>query len=98
VEIYQIHLEAIGKTPKPSFMPHTASDTSMPTPVETRPVFFGTDRWLDTPVYDRNTVPAGAKFAGPAILNQLDSTTVVPPHTRAEIDEWLNIRIYLEEV
>ena len=47
-------------------------------------------------MYERDELAAGTSFEGPAIINQLDSTTVVPPATRAEIDEWLNIRIYLE--
>ena len=36
-------------------------------------------------------------FEGPAIIDQLDSTTVVPPATRATVDEWLNIRIDILE-
>lgn len=98
VEIYQLHLTAIGKTPKPSFRPHERTGQMPSTPAELRQVYFGETGWVETPVYDRDTLPAGAKFSGPAIINQLDSTTVVPPSTHAEIDEWLNIRIHLEEV
>ena len=36
-------------------------------------------------------------FEGPAVLEQLDSTTLVPPGVRAEIDEWLNVRIHVGE-
>lgn len=98
VEIYQLHLAAIGKTPKPSFRPHERTGQMPSSPAELRQVYFGETGWVETPVYDRDTLPAGAKFNGPAIINQLDSTTVVPPNTHAEIDEWLNIRIHLEEV
>lgn len=97
VEIYQLHLAAIGKTPKPSFRPHERTGQMPAAPAELRQVYFGETGWVETPVYDRETLPAGAKFSGPAIINQLDSTTVVPPNTHAEIDEWLNIRIHLEE-
>ncbi len=31
------------------------------------------------------------------IIEQLDSTTVIPPDVRVEVDEWLNIRIYVSE-
>jgi N-methylhydantoinase A len=31
------------------------------------------------------------------IVDQLDSTTVVPPGWRAEVDEWLNIRMHRED-
>ncbi|KKI16769.1 MULTISPECIES: hydantoinase/oxoprolinase family protein [unclassified Leucobacter] len=98
VEVYQLHLGAVGKIPKPSFRPTEPVPQAPGAPAERRPVYFGGDGWVDTPVYDRDALAAGTAFAGPAIVNQLDSTTVVPPHTRAEIDEWLNIRIHLEEV
>ena len=95
VEIYQLQLTAIGKTPKPSFRPAPILTTDPSEPDSYRRVYFGAEGWLDTPVFDRNRLPAGATFDGPAIVNQLDSTTVVPPGTVAEIDEWLNIRIHL---
>ncbi|MDJ1372077.1 hydantoinase/oxoprolinase family protein [Gulosibacter molinativorax] len=98
VEVYQLHLSAVGKIPKPSFKPSVPVPQAPGVPDSRRPVYFGADGWLDTPVYDRDSLAAGTAFVGPAIINQLDSTTVVPPHTRAEIDEWLNIRIHLEEV
>lgn len=98
VEVYQLHLGAVGKIPKPSFRPTEPVPQAPGAPAERRSVYFGGDGWIDTPVYDRDALAAGTAFAGPAIVNQLDSTTVVPPHTRAEIDEWLNIRIHLEEV
>lgn len=97
VEIYQLHLTAIGKTPKPSFKPAVELNADPGAPRETRPVYFGELGWLDTPVYERESVPAGAMFSGPAIIDQFDSTTVVPPNTTAVIDEWMNILIHLKE-
>ena len=44
-------------------------------------------------MYRRADLPAGAELTGPAILEQLDSTVVVPPGVRAEVDEWLNVRM-----
>lgn len=97
VEVYQLHLSAVGKTPKPAFRPADLSAQAPGEPAEVRPVYFESTGWVDTPVYNRDELAAGTAFEGPAIIDQLDSTTVVPPSTRAEIDEWLNIRIYLEE-
>jgi len=97
VEVYQLHLTAVGKTPKPAFRPAELTPQAPGEPAERRPVYFD-EGWVDTPVYDRDTLAAGTTFQGPAVINQLDSTTVVPPYCRAEIDEWLNIRIHLEEV
>lgn len=97
VEIYQLGLRAIGTTPKPSFEPSNAKAAPPPEPASRRAVWFEGSEWIDTPVYDRLELPAGTRLEGPAIIDQLDSTTVVPPDTRAEIDEWLNIRIHLTE-
>ena len=36
---------------------------------------------------------AGAEFSGPAIVEQIDSTVVVPPNTTATVDKYLNILI-----
>ncbi len=98
VEIYQLLLSAIGKTPKPAFIPATVMNPDPGTPASVREVYFGETGWITTPIYDRDLLPAGATFDGPAIVDQLDSTTVVPPRTTAEIDGWGNIRIHLHDL
>ena len=94
VEIYQLHLKALGKTPKPSFRPSPIGTGDPGEPLEVRDVYFE-GQWHSTPVYQREKLPSGAAFIGPAILNQIDATTVIPPDSSAVIDEWLNIRITL---
>jgi len=51
----------------------------------TRPVWFA-GGWHDTPVYVRERLPVDARFNGPAIVEQLDCTTVVEPGNRVEVD------------
>ncbi len=93
VEIYQLNVRAIGITSKPEFKRHPLGGETPP-PDATRPVYFDEPaEAFDTPVYDRAELPAGARLTGPAIVNQLDSTTVVPPGWTAEVDEWLNLRM-----
>jgi 5-oxoprolinase (ATP-hydrolysing) len=46
-----------------------------------------------TPFYERERLLAGDRIAGPAIVEQYDSTTVIPPGLTAEIDRWGNIEI-----
>ncbi|MDN2567021.1 hydantoinase/oxoprolinase family protein [Aquibium sp. A9E412] len=53
--------------------------------VERRPVFFD-GAWHDTPVYARERLPLDAVIDGPAILEQLDATTVIEPGDRATTD------------
>lgn len=92
VEIYQLHLRAVGKTPKPEFAPAQPVADATAQPKARREVFFD-GQWFDTPVYERSRLPVGIELDGPAVIDQLDSTTIVPPGTRASIDEWKNIRI-----
>jgi N-methylhydantoinase A len=91
VELYRLQLVATGKT-KEVELPRQAAGGDMPSPAETREVWFDGEA-VDTPVYERARIPAGATFEGPAVIDQLDSTTLVPPGVRASVDEWLNIRL-----
>jgi N-methylhydantoinase A len=47
----------------------------------------------DTPVYQREKLPQGAKFTGPAIIEQLDCTTVIEPGNRVELDALGNLLV-----
>lgn len=47
--------------------------------------------FVPSAIYDRSRLAAGARIAGPAIVEQADSTTVVPPGVRAEVDDYLNL-------
>ncbi len=97
VEIYQIGLQAIGTTPKPEFAEHELRPLEAPAPDAFRDVWFEETRWAQTPIYHRDRLPAGTRVPGPAIIDQLDSTVVVPPRSIAEVDAFLNIRIHLED-
>ena len=57
---------------------------------ETREVWFGGER-MPTPVYRRDWLPQGAAFAGPAIVEQLDATTVIEPGNRVALDALGNL-------
>ena len=98
VEIYRLSLRAIGVTPKPEIARATLVEGATVEPVEVRAVRYDeANERLDTPVYQRDDLPAGFTQQGPVIIDQLDSTTLVPPGSRATVDEWLNIRIDIEE-
>ena len=57
-----------------------------------RRVWFA-DGWQQTPVYAREKLPLDAVFTGPAILEQLDCTTVVEPVDKVRQDELGNLLI-----
>jgi len=57
------------------------------------PAFFD-GAWSDIPHYDRDRLLAGAAIVGPAIIRQYDTTTVLLPRHRAEVDPLGNILIW----
>ncbi|TIU35013.1 MAG: hydantoinase/oxoprolinase family protein, partial [Mesorhizobium sp.] len=63
---------------------------------EIRPVWYS-GRWHDTPVYAREKLPLDAVIEGPAILEQMDATTVLEPGDRARSDADGNIIIDIGE-
>ena len=76
--------------PRTSSSRSTSRAATCPSRSRRRDVYFDGEA-VDTPVYERNELPAGASFEGPAVIDQLDTTTLVPPGVKAEVDEYLNI-------
>jgi N-methylhydantoinase A len=91
VELVSYRCQAIGLVPHP---PEPRLEARPGTPeararVRTRRAWFG--RWTETPVYNREQLGAGDELAGPAIIEQYDSTIVVPPQFRLRCDRRGNI-------
>ena len=56
-----------------------------------RPAWFGA--FVPTAIYDRARLPVGATVSGPAIVEQPDTTTVIPPGHAALVDPSGNLRL-----
>jgi len=86
--LVNLHTAVIGKR-KPVSLAAIAAAKPKATLEEakrtTRPVWFDT-AFHATPIYVREHLPAGACFEGPAIVEQLDCTTVIEPGNRVEVD------------
>ncbi|WP_334538626.1 hydantoinase/oxoprolinase family protein [Bradyrhizobium sp. AZCC 2230] len=95
VSFFRLNLKAVGVVPKAEFAVHEPTGV-IPEPVGRRRVWFE-GNGLDTPVYERDDLPCGFSFQGPAIIEQVDATTVVPPGASAEVDKYLNIIIRVKE-
>jgi N-methylhydantoinase A len=94
VEIYGLRVAAIGKVPMPAMGGGQGAARGELRPAETRRVFFErSGGFVETPIYRRAEIPAGATLTGPAIVEQLDATTVIPSGVKAKVDEYLNIII-----
>jgi N-methylhydantoinase A len=57
----------------------------------TRTVWFDAASGTETALYERDRLPPGTWLAGPAIVEQFDSTTVVPAGWRAAVDADYNL-------
>jgi N-methylhydantoinase A len=66
--------------------------TSAPTPKGRRQAYFPeVGGYVDTPVYDRYALAPRAAFAGPAIVEERESTTVAGPDARVRVDGRLTL-------
>jgi N-methylhydantoinase A len=50
-------------------------------------------RYVSCPVYDRDRLDAGNLIAGPAIVEQMDATTVIPPGMTGRVEPYLNLML-----
>ena len=59
--------------------------------IQTRNVYFAETGTIECPVYDRNKIGQIEHVQGPCIVEQMDSTTVIPPNTCFQVDCYGNI-------
>jgi N-methylhydantoinase A len=58
----------------------------------TRPL-YADGRWQEAAIFAREALPADARIEGPAVVQQIDATTVIEPGTVATVDAIGNMRI-----
>lgn len=99
VEVYGFRIEAVGIVPKPELPKEESVGTLIEALREYRNVYFEeTGGFINTPIYHRPSVPVGSIISGPAVVEQLDSTVIIPPDFVAEVDNYKNIIISLKGV
>ncbi|MSO75785.1 MAG: hydantoinase/oxoprolinase family protein [Alphaproteobacteria bacterium] len=79
-----------AKVPMTLFAPAGAGGA--PAPRATRDVYFA-GAWHKTPIYRRDVLLPGIELKGPAIVEQMDATTVVDPGARLRVDAIGNLII-----
>jgi len=91
VEVVSYRVRGTGLVP-PVAMPKfsRAGLTLADALCETRRVRFE-GRDAECPIYQRERLDVGLALTGPAILDQLDCTTVIYPGQTARVDEWKNL-------
>jgi len=95
VQIINYRVTALGKvsTIHLSAQPDCGADCDGAV-IGRREVYFEeAEAYIDTGIYDRALLHAGNEFSGPAVVEQMDSTILVPPGHRVRVDPYLNLLI-----
>ena len=93
VEFASGRVAAIGTTSAPQ-MQTFGQRSSHADSGEQRPVYFDeTGGYEETAIYQRSRLGPGAEFSGPAVVEQVDSTTLIHPGQRVVVDELGNLLI-----
>jgi N-methylhydantoinase A len=96
VELVNLRLTAIGKLPA---LPRKRVERGSGDPaaaLKGRRALWVAGELLDAPVYDRYALRGGDTLAGPAVVEELDSSTVVLPAYTARTDDYGNLLIERE--
>ena len=93
VQLVTYRVEAVGLVPKAAFRlePDAGPDASHAV-IGSREVWFPeAGGFVACPIYDRDKLRSGNRFTGPAIVEQMDSTTVLLPGMTATVEPYLNL-------
>jgi N-methylhydantoinase A len=92
VEIVSLRLRGAGVTQKPAIKRQRANKARRPDSAHNARVYWS-ERATRVPVYAREGLRAGDRLAGPAIITEYSSTTLIPPKCKVEVDPWANLVI-----
>jgi N-methylhydantoinase A len=91
IEVVNVRLSGIGVVPRPKLARVRAGGADARAALKgARPVVFG-GAVRRCPVFDRYRLRAGNRLRGPAIVEQVDSTTVVEPGFTLTVDRFGNL-------
>jgi N-methylhydantoinase A len=95
IEIVTFRVEAYGVVEKPRFEAHEMAGKDPSDALLTRRAVYQPEAraFVETPVYDRDRLQAGNRIEGPAVIEQMDSTTLVLDGQSARVDAYLNLLI-----
>ena len=93
VEFVSGRIAAIGTMSAPPMRTYPRQPRQA-VPDETRPVYFDETRsFEETAIHARSKLAPGDELAGPAVVEQIDTTTLIHPGHRASVDEFGNLLV-----
>ena len=91
-----VRTTAIGRRPSlDSGWSATDAAADHQTRANARDVYFN-GMWIDTPIFSRSDLTHGREVAGPAIIEQLDTTIIIEPASVATVDRSGNLIVHIE--
>ncbi len=98
LQMVNYRVSAIGDIIKPDLVEMPVDpNAEPPKPFTTRDVLFDREKdYMTTNIYNRNDFKPGCTVMGPAIIEQMDSTSVIPPNWKAYTDGYQNIIVTYE--
>ena len=94
VELVNLRAVGTGEVEKIKFPRFKKGSWDPSGAVEKQHQVYFDGNFVMTNIYDRNKLTSGNRIAGPAVITQKDSTSVIHPGHVGEVDEYLNILIY----
>jgi N-methylhydantoinase A len=96
IHIINLRLQAVGRVVKVSLSERKVDTTLADAYLHSRQVYVNREHgWVEAKVYDRSLMPSDAIVDGPAILEEMSSTTLIGVGHKAEIDAYGNLIIRL---
>jgi N-methylhydantoinase A len=96
-EIINLRLSLIFKEKKPDIKIEIKEDGSLDDALKgTREAYFVEGGWLECSIFERDNIPRGAIINGPSIIEEMESTIVIPPGDMAEVDSRGNVIIRIQ--
>jgi N-methylhydantoinase A len=93
IEVVNVRTAVIGVTPKPALSRHGEAAGTPDEAIGERRMMVVGGSAVGCPVYERERLPPGARFEGPAVVEEVGATTVLLPDWTAAVDEWGNLRL-----
>ena len=96
-ELVTFHVATSGRARAPFALDGSGRADGHGRPKGRRRVDFDVDGVHETPVYERDELPAGFAASGPVLVEEMSSTTLVHPGQRLEVDSFGNLVVHLRD-
>lgn len=100
IEIVKLRVEGRGATVLPRLLPEPVGGSSDPAQARKPPrnvYFIEVGQMIDAAIYDGAKLTAGMRIAGPAVIDRMGDSIVLPGFTDAAVDGFGNVVITLRQ-